>query len=1279
MKLFIQKLVKFLAYSAAALLILLAVFVGLFRLFLPRLPEYQEELKGWASDTIGMQVEFSGMNARWGLSGPELEFYDTELIRLDDSRRAIAAERVSIGISVMSLVFDQKFEVDRILIGDTSIEIRQLESGRFWVQGTPVPETPWARMDAPGRVGDMEIVGEDIEVQFLQPGDERPRYFRIPSALVSLDENRIAADLTIRLPEDLGREIDISATQLLGAPAEERLWDISLEADDVLLAGWSALHDSGDVRLLSGEGDVDLSLSLGRNGVRNAVADAQLDSVSLVAGQSFDLTGRFEFDLSGDGWLAAADKFRIATTDHQWPESSVRAEASVDADGKIVMLDVRANYLNLNDVDLLLPLLGEEQRTRLDESGLSGEVRDLIATVSDLDSDVVQYAVTAELDDFGFASSGKRPGLRGFTGQVRADRSGGRLEIESDDVLLELPEILDEPVDISTAAGTVLWRASDDRITVLSDSIRITNPVIDTRINVQLTLNADGSSPDIDLASSYTVSDVGAARRYLPRKVMTPRLYDWFQNSLVAGSIQRGTVRLNGPLDKFPFDGGEGRFLLEGFARNLTFRYHPDWPAADQADMDIVLDNTRLYSVRNRSMNAGSQSVNANIEIADLRQPVLTIDALITGTLDTFKQFILQSPIDNFTGGNLSRMTVSGDASFQLDMVVPIKQAEEATVNGLLRSNNGSLSIEGLNAPVTDLIGEVQITRDEIKGDSLGAQFLGEEVELRIGPSQDPAYFAVMTGTGAATATAIVEELGVPLAGRIEGSAPYETRVFFPRGDYETPQPLTVRIASPLRGIALSAPEPVGKSADESMLIRGDIRFIEGGERIESEGLADNGIAWQLAFTKPEGEWDLDRGVLMSGGGVIEPAETRGLHVRGRTTTVRLDDWLNLSRGDEQTVGAAEWIRSIDLVVDDLFLVGQHLEDHHLRVDRSARDWLVQFDGDKVVGSVFVPYDFDSDRAMVVEMERMHLPGDDVSPPEEVVVDPRTLPPIQLTAADFALGERYFGEVEINLARTEDGFESETMIATDDSFEFVGSGTWVADEDEELGSRTYVTASLNSTEVGATLQQLDLAEGVTGESMGVVLDISFGGGPRGDFFDALDGEVRMQLENGQLEEVEPGAGRMVGLMSIVALPRRLSLDFSDVFNRGFGYDMISGTFNIVDGIASTCDMSMESPAANIGIVGRVNLPDLSYEQGAVISAQVGNTLPIVGAVVGGPPGAAAMLIFSQLFRKPLEEVGQVYYSITGPWEELAVESANSDEFVQYGELAGCLAADLEQE
>ena len=202
---------------------------------------------------------------------------------------------------------------------------------------------------------------------------------------------------------------------------------------------------------------------------------------------------------------------------------------------------------------------------------------------------------------------------------------------------------------------------------------------------------------------------------------------------------------------------------------------------------------------------------------------------------------------------------------------------------------------------------------------------------------------------------------------------------------------------------------------------------------------------------------------------------------------------------------------------------------------------------------------------------------------------------------------------------------------------------------------------------------LNYDPGIVSDDMSILLDLNWSGGPRADFLPTLNGQVQARFGSGQLDDVEPGAGRVFGLMSIVALPRRLSLDFRDVFEKGFGFDKINGTFRIEDGQAFTCNLSLEGPAADIGIVGRTGLADRDYEQTAVVSANFGNTLPVVTAVVAGPQAAAAVLIFSQIFKKPLQEVGQVFYSIDGAWDDPLIESTDAEGFARGGQLAGCLA------
>ena len=1272
MKQFFRKMLKLAAYSAAALVILLAILVGLFRLFLPRLPEYQDDIENWASNIIGMEVQFSGMNARWGLRGPEIEFYETELAHLDTQTRAIAAELVSVGISASRLLFEQEIVVDRVVIRGTSIEIRQLENGEWWVQGRPVGELPIAESGVRQRLGDVEFVGERIEVRFLQPGHEQPHFFSVPRVVVSADENRIALDANVGLPDDLGQGINLAATQLTNRPAEQRFWDVSVEANGIALQGWSALHPALKGRILSGGGDVDVSFAVHGKNVSHASVRLDLDDVSFAEDRKFDLSGRFELDRSFDGWLVAAEEAQIATEGRTWPESSLRARAEMGAGGEIADFRARASYINLDDSLLLLPWLPEMQRDFLRNLAPRGEIRDLELAVSELGGEVPYFDITVDLEDVGFAASGRRPGISGFSGYINGERPGGRIEVRSRNLIIELPQVFDGPFDLDVVNGMVIWRHKDETTRFNSDNIRMANAIFENRGRGDLTLYRD-RPPTIEYDSSFSVTDVSAAYAYLPHKVMKPKLKDWLKKSLVKGSIARGTLHMDGVLDREFFRNKGGNLLIKGSARDVTLKFHPDWPAVERADVEMVLDNTRLYSVKNNSISAGNASVDSEVEIDDLLDPVLRIKALTTGTLATLHQYAMQSRLNELLGGHLERVTVDGEASFQFDLMVPLKRAVDATLDGVLRSNSGSMSIDGFPAPIEDLIGEVTITRDYLESDNLGGRFLGQDVNIALDQSEDPSVFAIATVTGLLTSEAVVEDLHIPLEGLLDGAADYTARVMFPRGGQTPRRPFTIEIDTALEGLALDLPDPVGKPANQAMQLSGELVFMPGGELIESIGQAENGMAWRLSFSQLQGVWDFDRGVLMAGPGEMLPAETRGLHIRGETTTVRLEDWLNLSRSGEKKVGAAERIRSIDVQVDDLFAIGQHLRNHHVRLDRSARDWLVQIEGEDVSGSVFVPYDFGGDRAMVVEMGRMRLPGDEVTPPSASTLDPRKLPPITMTADEFALGDRYFGAVELNIVRTEEGLVAEKLSATDASFGIVGTGGWVVDENDEMGSRTYITATLNSSDVRTTLARLDFVQGISGESMGVVVDMSWSGGPRASFLDVLDGNVQMRLENGALEEVEPGAGRMLGLVSFVALPRRLSLDFRDVFNKGFRYDSIAGNFSFEKGVASTCDMSLEGPAALIGVVGQVDLPNSEYEQGAVVSAKVGNTLPIVGAVVGGPPGAAAMLIFSQIFKKPLQSVGEVYYGISGPWEEPDIESINSDSFVRYGDLAGCLS------
>ena len=137
--------------------------------------------------------------------------------------------------------------------------------------------------------------------------------------------------------------------------------------------------------------------------------------------------------------------------------------------------------------------------------------------------------------------------------------------------------------------------------------------------------------------------------------------------------------------------------------------------------------------------------------------------------------------------------------------------------------------------------------------------------------------------------------------------------------------------------------------------------------------------------------------------------------------------------------------------------------------------------------------------------------------------------------------------------------------------------------------------------------------------------------------------------------MKPGAGRILGLTSIIELPRRLSLDFRDVTDEGLAFDSVTGDFEIRAGSAYTQNLLLEGPAVDIGVVGRTGLAAQDYDQTVIVSGNPSGPITIAGALAGGPVGAAGALLFSQLFKGQLQGLARAYYRVTGSWSEPVVE------------------------
>jgi uncharacterized protein YhdP len=328
------------------------------------------------------------------------------------------------------------------------------------------------------------------------------------------------------------------------------------------------------------------------------------------------------------------------------------------------------------------------------------------------------------------------------------------------------------------------------------------------------------------------------------------------------------------------------------------------------------------------------------------------------------------------------------------------------------------------------------------------------------------------------------------------------------------------------------------------------------------------------------------------------------------------------------------------------------------RLRPGNRAWEVDVEGASAAGHLVVPYTFPGEVPMVLDLERLHF-GEPVRADEGGPdPDPRQLPAIRVDLRDFAFAGRQFGHVQAEFARGTAGMTLNQFTMQHASFTARGSGSWLV---RDKGAECRLEFVADSDDVLGFMTAMQLGSQITGRNGRVSATLNWTGAPEISALERLSGRLEIAAKDGELTEVEPGAGRMLGLMSLGHLPRRLALDFNDLTGKGLAYDTLRGTFQLVDGDAYTDNLTLRGSAAEIGIAGRTSLRHRTYDQTVVVTGQLGASLGVAGAFAGGPVVGAALLLFSQVFKEPLKGATRGYYRITGSWDDPQVKRIDAQE------------------
>jgi len=158
------------------------------------------------------------------------------------------------------------------------------------------------------------------------------------------------------------------------------------------------------------------------------------------------------------------------------------------------------------------------------------------------------------------------------------------------------------------------------------------------------------------------------------------------------------------------------------------------------------------------------------------------------------------------------------------------------------------------------------------------------------------------------------------------------------------------------------------------------------------------------------------------------------------------------------------------------------------------------------------------------------------------------------------------------------------------------------------------------------------------------------GSPLSIDYPSLSGSFELKASNGQFSKINPGAGRLLGILSLQSLPRRITLDFRDVFSEGFAFDRIEGTVAVERGIMNTDNLELAGPAARVQISGSANIAAETQNLTVNVQPALSDSVS-VGALIANPAVGVATYLAQKVLKDPLGQIFSFRYAVTGSWED----------------------------
>ena len=901
-------------------------------------------------------------------------------------------------------------------------------------------------------------------------------------------------------------------------------------------------------------------------------------------------------------------------------------------------------------------------------------------------------------------------------GQAQLDLHGGVLELpgvfeDPQLVLDQLTAQLNWKIQPSAVAG------APPKITVQVQQARFSNvDAVGELTALWMSgpgsgLARDGRYPGHLLLDSKLVKG-NAARvfRYLPLG-LPAATRQYVEHAVQAGTVASATFHVNGDLWDFPYfdsprafapvagsarpPSGEAEFRINARLEDVALAYVPSipaqadtpafestWPALAHGSVELALDHSTLEFRNGRAVLGNVEWSKIQGAIHSLNgDATLNLDTAARGPLGEMVQFVNTTPVAGWIGHGLDDAHVSGPADLKLVLGLPLAHLRDAVVNGSVTMLGDELRITADSPALSDARGRIDFSQRGFDVVGATARLLGGDVSVAGGSQPDGSIRFTAQGKVSGDGLRHAADLGslARAATALSGQCDYRASLALVHGAPE------LTVTSSLVGMAVDLPAPLTKAAETPLAMRWQ-STVDPNSIVQGRATRDT-LKFELGNLL-QAHYDRDLSgsvarVLRGGIGVMEPAPqpAAGVAASLNLKSLMVDEWqtaadrlFGATDARDTAEGGGYVPQSVALRAESLAAGPRRLNHVSAGLSQDAGVWRANLDADQMNG--YLEYRPPPRRGgagaagrIYARLSRLSLPKSEIEQVESLLEQPpTTIPALDIVVEDFQLRGRALGrlEVEATNRRVEPGRDAarDWQLAkfniTTPEAQLTASGHWsVAPEAPARGNqparRAVMDFKLVVSDSGALLDRLGTSRAMRGGKGQLSGEISWLGSPFELDYPSMSGQINVAIDSGQFLKVEPGAARLLGVLSLQSLPRRLSLDFRDVFQEGFAFDNITGDVKIHEGVAQTNNLRIRGVQAAVLMDGSADIQRETQDLRVIVVPEISAATAALAYAVINPAIGLGAFLAQAILNKPLAQAGTREFHVSGPWTDPKVD------------------------